>query len=125
MILVNRSTKPPVCKLGDYGKLKYESNKKQRENKKREQETKTLRIRPSTGKHDLDIDIRKAESFLQKGDKVKLECRFRRRELSHPEIGRQKLDYMVEALTSLSTIEKNCSLAGNVMTVLLTPNNSG
>lgn len=121
LILVNKATNPPVCKIANFGKLKYEAKKKSKENKQKVQELKTIKLRPNIHKHDLDIDVAQAKKFLLKGDKVKLECRFRRRELSHPEIGRQKIDYIISQLNDVGKVEKNCELVMTSIVAILAP----
>jgi len=112
---------PPVCKIGNYGKLKYEQDKKNKENKKRVQETKTLKIRPVTQEHDLDIEVRRAKEFLARGDKVKIECFFRRREAQYPELGKRNIEYILSKLTDVCKIEKNCEMVVRSMIAIIAP----
>jgi len=112
-----------VCRIGNLGKLKYEANKKLKETKKRVQAIKTLKIRPCTHKHDLDTEARKAKEFLIRGDKVKIECRFRPRELSHPHLGKQNIEYILSQLEEVGKVEKNCELIMRSMIVIIAPKN--
>ena len=121
LILMNKTASPPVCKIGDYGKINYDLEKMRKENRKREQKLKTLRIHPDTHKHDLDTECKKAYKFIEKGDKVKFECRFKSREIAHPEFGVQNLEYIIEKLASISKIESQIELTGKIMTVVLSP----
>ena len=121
LILINRATVPPVCRIGNLGKLKYEATKRQKANRKREQETKTLKIRPDTQTHDLDIDVRKAKEFLLRGDKVKIECRFRNREIEHPHLGHAKIEYIITQLEGVGKVEKNCELIMRSMVAIIAP----
>jgi translation initiation factor IF-3 len=118
---MNKSTIPPVCRIGNLGKMKYEASKKQKENRKHIQEVKTLKSRPCTQKHDLDIEVKHAREFLLKGDKVKLECRFRRREISFPKLGQANIEYIISQLEDIGKVEKNCELVMKSMVAILAP----
>jgi translation initiation factor IF-3 len=114
---------PPVCRLMDYGKFKYEQSRKEREARRNQHviELKEVRIRPKIDDHDLETKGRRAAKFLDDGDKVKLTVLFRGRENAHPEIGRALLDQLGEQLRSHGTIEQPPRLEGKAMTMLLGP----
>jgi translation initiation factor IF-3 len=114
---------PPVCRLMDYGKFRYEQSRKEREARKNQHviELKEVRIRPKIDDHDLETKGRRAAKFLDDGDKVKLTVLFRGRENAHPEIGRALLDQLVEQLRPHGTIDQSPRLEGKAMTVLLSP----
>jgi translation initiation factor IF-3 len=121
LIVVNKTATPPVCRIGNYGKMKYEANKKQRENKKREPDLKTLKVRPGTQKHDLDIEVKKAREFLIRGDKVKFECRFRNREINFPDLGKQNIEYIISNILDVGKVEKPCELVMRSMIAIVVP----
>jgi translation initiation factor IF-3 len=99
---------PPVCRMLDYGKFKYEQAKKERESRKLQHASvlREIRMRPKIDTHDLQMKARNAEKFLKSGDKVKVTVMFRGREMVHPEIGRAILDRVAEQLKDVSVIEK-------------------
>lgn len=123
LILVSRKNNPPICRLGDYGKIKYDTNKKQKEsNKSHSHELKILTFRPCTQNHDLDILIKKAKEFLNKGHKVKLECKFRKREMRMSAIeSRKNIEYICKSLEEDSKKENNIDSFNNIITVTLSP----
>jgi translation initiation factor IF-3 len=121
LVLVSESATPPVCKIADYGKLKYEERKHKKAQKKRVQEVKGLKISPRIAAHDLEVNTRKAREFLEEGDKVRVVCQFRAREITHPELGRRNLECMAEALKDISTVELAPKLYGKQMIMVLTP----
>ncbi|HKW21056.1 MAG TPA: translation initiation factor IF-3, partial [Ktedonobacterales bacterium] len=104
LVEVSPMATPPVCKLMDYGRFKYEQSKKENEARKHQKvsELKEIRLSPRTDDHDLSVKVRKIEEFLGEGDKVKVGVRFRGRELAHPELGRQLLEKIVAALKSIA-----------------------
>jgi translation initiation factor IF-3 len=121
LVLIAESAQPPVCKIADYGKLKYMEAKRKRENHKRVQETKSLQISPRISDHDLSITQRKAGQFLAHGDKVRLICQFRNRELAHPEQGRDRLNRLATQLDELGVVESPPTLEGRMMIMILRP----
>lgn len=114
---------PPVCRLMDYGKFRYEQSRKERESRKHQTtiDLKEVRIRPKIGDHDLETKGRRAAKFLDSGDKVKVTVSFRGREMAHPEIGRDLLDQMAEMLRPHGAIEQIPKLEGRAMTMILGP----
>ncbi|MDP6127723.1 MAG: translation initiation factor IF-3 [Dehalococcoidales bacterium] len=114
---------PPVCRLLDYGKFKYEQAKKEREARKSQKISllREVRIRPKIGAHDFEAKARVAKKLLDGGDKVKITVLFRGREISHPEIARRLLAKMAETLQETATVEGNPSMEGRRMHVILAP----
>lgn len=114
---------PPVCRLMDYGKYRYEQSRKERESRKHQTtvELKEVRIRPKIDDHDLETKGRHAAKFLDAGDKVKVSVLFRGREMAHPEIGRGLLDQLIELLRSHGSVEQMPKIEGRTMTMILAP----
>lgn len=121
LVLVAQKAQPPVAKIIDYGRWKYEQNKIRRENKRKTQEVKGITMRPGTATHDLQVIIRKATKFLEAGDKVRIVCRFRYRELAHPNVGKEKLIGIAEELAELGKMEREPALNGREMVMVLNP----
>jgi translation initiation factor IF-3 len=115
---------PPVCRIMDYGKFRYEQSKKERDARKNQRvvEIKEIRLEPKTGEHDLDVKSRKARKFLLEGDKVKFNLKFRGREIYHSEIGRAVLEQMAETLRDVAVIEQQPLMEGKVLSLLVAPN---
>lgn len=115
--------RPPVCRLMDYGKFKYEAARKAREAKKKQHNTqlKEVKFRPGIEDHDYDFKIRHARRFLEEGNKVKLTMMFRGRQMSHPEIGLEVLQRVTEDLQDLSKVEMQPLREGRTMTMVLAP----
>jgi translation initiation factor IF-3 len=122
LVEVSPMATPPVCKLMDYGRFKYEQSKKENEARKHQKvsELKEIRLSPRTDDHDLSVKVRKIEEFLGEGDKVKVGVRFRGRELAHPELGRQLLDKIVAALKSIAVVERPAIMEGKIMSLIVT-----
>jgi len=121
LVMVSPSAQPPVCKIIDFGKYKYETEKQAKENKKVKQDVKGIKMRPGTARGDLDTLLRKAQEFLAEGHKVKVTCQFRAREVTHPEIGQRKMIAFAEVLAGISQVDKTPSLDGRLMTMVLSP----
>jgi translation initiation factor IF-3 len=117
------NAKPPVCRLMDYGKYKYEQSVKAREARKKQTRTtiKELRMKVRIGEHDFDITRRKAQEFLEEGDKVKVTIRFRGREQERPAFGKDLLDRLADDLSEVATTEQTAKLEGRSMTMVLAP----
>jgi translation initiation factor IF-3 len=124
LVEVAPEAKPPVCRLMDYGKFKFEQSVRDREARKRQRKTvvKELRMALWIGDHDFDISRRRAAEFLGEGDKVKVLVRFRGRETERPEFGLRLLDRFSEALSEVGTVEQTPNLEGRVMTMVIAPN---
>lgn len=114
---------PPVCKIMDYGKYRFEQAKKEKENRKNQKVVviKEIRVTPSIDSHDFMTKVNNAAKFLKSGDKVKVTVRFRGRELVHSSIGKELLEKFAEALSSCGSVEKPPKLEGKNMTMFVAP----
>ncbi len=123
LVEVNPKAVPPVCKILDFGKFKYEEKKKQREAKKKTTvvEVKEVKLRPKTDDHDLNVKLRNARRFLEAGDKVKFVCRFRGREIMHPERAKMQHDWLVERLDDLGIVEARPLIEARAMIMIVAP----
>jgi translation initiation factor IF-3 len=123
LVEVNPKGTPPVCKILDFGKYKYEEKKKQREAKKKQTtvEIKEIKLRPKTDDHDLNVKVRASRRFLESGNKVKVVCRFRGREITHPERAQMQLDFFVQKLEEVANVEQRPMMEGRTMALLLAP----
>ena len=123
LVEVDSNSQPPVCRILDYGKWKYEQAKKEREGRKHQKGTMIheVRLRPRTGQHDIDLKVRIVERLLSEGDKVKLSVMFRGRELSHPEIGHEVLGRALGRLKDVAVVEKQPGMEGRFLSVILIP----
>jgi len=123
LIEVAPTAQPPVCKIMDYGKYKYEQGKREREARKKQHvsEVKGIRLKPDTDEHDFQFKLRHVQRFLEDGDKVKVTVIFRSRELSHPEFARRNLERIVEATAEMAAVEKPAGMEGRTITLILTP----
>jgi translation initiation factor IF-3 len=119
LILISQQANPPVCRIMDYGKFKYEKTKS--EGHKTRSVMKMLRLHPQTGEHDRNVLINHATKFLSAGHKVRVTCQFKGRENSYPEIGRSQLDKVVDALKELSTVDGQIVKQGRDMILNLSP----
>lgn len=125
LVLINDKANPPVCKLLDYNKFKYEKRKKLKESQKRQKEInlgiKEFRLSVKIDKHDFDTKVRKVLKYLEKGHKIKITIRFKGREMMHTSLGEDVLLRFAEALNELSDIEQQPKLDGRLMLMLLVP----
>ena len=123
LVEVNPKADPPVCKIMDFGKYKYEQKKMANEARKKQTvvEIKEVKVRPKTDEHDLDTKIRHIKRFLEEGNKAKITVRFRGREITHPEKGEEVLKEILEALEGTIVIENKPALEGKQMTMLIAP----
>ncbi len=126
LVEVSPNVNPPVCKILDFGKYRYEMEKKQREAKKNQAviKIKEIRMQPKIDRHDLDTKSKAIAEFLLDGNKVKVGVRFRGRELAHPELGRQVLDRILEILTENNvgyTVDRAPLMEGKMMSMSLSP----
>ncbi|MCT4661689.1 MAG: translation initiation factor IF-3 [Tissierellales bacterium] len=126
LVKVSPNAKPPVCKILDYGKYKYDLAKKEKEAKKKQKtvNVKEIRMTPRTDNHDIEVKANNASKFLSKGDKVKVTVRFRGREMGHTDIGFDVLNKFAERVSEISDVEKKAKLEGRNMTMVLTPKKS-
>ena len=122
LVKIAPTAKPPVCKIVDYGKFKYEQTRKEKEAKKKQKviEIKEIRLSPNIDTNDLNTKINAAKKSLSKGDRVKVTLRFRGREMAHMAASKHILDDFAEALADVSVVEKAPKVEGRSMTMFLT-----
>ncbi|OPJ55763.1 translation initiation factor IF-3 [Alkalithermobacter paradoxus] len=123
LVKISPNANPPVCKIMDFGKYKYEQSKKEKESKKKQKviNVKEIRLRPVIEEHDLTTKGNQAKKFLEKGDKVKVVVRFRGRELGHKDIGFQVVNKFLEMIKDAGVPDKAPRLEGNNIVVILDP----
>jgi len=123
LVQVAADSDPPVCRLLDYGKLRYQEQKKAAEARKRTaaQGVKELRIGYRTEQHDLDTKVRKARAFLESGERVRFQMRFRGREIVYANLGRATLEKVAELLSDIAEVEEVTSVVGNRMLLTMVP----
>ena len=122
LVEVAPAARPPVCRIMDYGRYKYEQKKKSGKGKGHTASLKEVKLRPRTDQHDLDFKLKNARRFLLDGDKVKITVMYRGRELVHREIGRKQLDRVVERLGSIAVVESLPRMEGRLLSMILVPN---
>jgi translation initiation factor IF-3 len=123
LVEVNPKGTPPVCKILDFGKYKYEEKKKAAEAKRKQTvvEVKEVKIRPKTDEHDLNVKIRAIRRFIESGNKVKVVCRFRGREMMHPQVASGQLQDIIKAIEDLVNIEQRPMMEQRTMAMLVSP----
>ena len=123
LVEVNPKGTPPVCKILDFGKYKYEEKKKAAEAKRKQTvvEVKEVKIRPKTDEHDLNVKIRAIRRFIEAGNKVKVVCRFRGREMMHPQVAAVQLQDIIKAVEDLVNIEQRPMMEQRTMAMLVSP----
>lgn len=123
LVEVNPKGTPPVCKILDFGKYKYEEKKKAAEAKRKQTvvEVKEVKIRPKTDEHDLNVKIRAIRRFIEAGNKVKVVCRFRGREMMHPQVASGQLQDIIKAIEDLVNIEQRPMMEQRTMAMLVSP----
>lgn len=121
LVEISPNSEPPVCKILDYGKYKYEMHKKAVEAKKKQKvvELKEIKLRPTIDDNDFNVKMRAAKAFLEEGDKVKITLRFRGREMSHQELGYQLINRVKETLADLSKVEYDAKFEGKQIVMIL------
>ena len=121
LVKIAPTAKPPVCKIIDYGKYRYELARKAKEAKKKQKtvETKEIRLSPNIDTNDLNTKVNQARKFLSKGAKVKVSLRFRGREMAHRDVGREILDSFYKELEDVSTVDKPAKMEGRSMVMFL------
>ena len=126
LVKIAPTAKPPVCKIVDYGKFKYEQTRKEKEAKKKQRtiEVKEIRLSPNIDTNDLNTKVNAARKFLTKGDKVKITLRFRGREMAHMNNSKHILDDFAESLSDVAVVEKAPKVEGRSMTMFLTEKRS-
>jgi len=123
LVEVNPKAEPPVCKIMDFGKYKYEEKKKAREAKRKQTtvELKEVKLRPKTDDHDLNFKLRAARRFVEAGNKVKFVVRFRGREIAHPDRAQAQLVWLFEHLEDIANQDARPAMEGRTMTMLVSP----
>ena len=123
LVEIAPNAKPPVCRIMDYGKYRYEQQKRDKEARKKQKsfDIKEVKLRPGIEDHDFDVKFKNAVRFLEDGDKVKITIMFRGRELSHPELGEVLLIKMAKQLEDLAVIERAAKLEGKNMIMIVAP----
>lgn len=123
LVEISPNARPPVCKIMDYGKYKYEQSKKKHEAKKKQVKVqlKEIKMRPSTGEHDLQVKIGHIKRFFADGNKAKITVRFRGREMARMDMGRKLLDRIINELSELGDVDQYPKREGRAMSAVLTP----
>jgi len=123
LVEISPNNNPPICKILDFGKYKYQSQKKAAEARKKQktQDVKEIKMRPNIDTHDYDVKMRAVEKFLGEGDKVKVTLRFRGREMAHQELGMQLLLRVKEQIAEIAKVEAEPKLEGRQMMMVVAP----
>mgnify|MGYP001553613897 CR=1 FL=1 len=123
LVEVSPNANPPVCKIMDYGRYKYEQTKKQHEAKKKQStfQIKEIKVRPKTGEHDLQVKISHIKKFIGKKDKVKVSVIFRGREITLSELGRAVLQKILDETEDIATVEQEPKFEGRILVMVLAP----
>jgi translation initiation factor IF-3 len=123
LVEISPNATPPVCKIMDFGKFKYEQQKRESEARKKQKiiEIKEVKFRPGTDKHDYDVKMRSVIKFLENGDKVKVTLRFRGREMAHQELGRELLERVAADVQDIGKIENMPKMEGRQMVMMIGP----
>ena len=123
LVEVAPMARPPVCRIMDYGKFRYEEQRKAREARKKQHhvQIKEVKMRPGIEEHDFEFKTRHARRFLEEGNKVKVTLMFRGRQMAHPELGRAVLDRVISDLQDLAKVESSPNMEGRSMTMVLAP----
>ena len=121
LVEISPNAEPPVCKVLDYGKFKYEAQKKKHEARKKQKviDVKEIKMRPGIDEHDYQVKMRNARRFLGDGDKVKVTIRFRGREMAHQELGMKVLDRVRDELEEVAKVEQFPQVEGRMMTMVI------
>ncbi|MCI8792692.1 MAG: translation initiation factor IF-3 [Eubacterium sp.] len=121
LVKISPNAKPPVCKIVDYGKYRYEQTRKAKEAKKKQRtvETKEIRLSPNIDTNDLNTKVNQTKKFLQKGNKIKVSLRFRGREMAHKDVGREILNSFYEQLKDVAVVDKPAKMEGRSMVMFL------
>ena len=123
LVEMNPNSEPPICKIMDYGKYKFEKERKKKEARKKQKviHIKEVKVRPKIGEHDLDFKLKNAISFLERGDKVKMVVMFRGREIMHYDLGVNLMEKIIELLAEYGTPESNMKKEGRDLIVFFVP----
>lgn len=122
LVEIAPNQRPPVCRIMDYGKYKYEAKKKEQASKKKQHQVqiKEVRVRPKIAEHDIQVKVRKARAFFEAGDKVQVVCLLRGREMMHKDNARQVCEHVFDELSDIAKIEREPRMEGRRMVMLLT-----
>ncbi len=123
LVEISPNANPPVCKIMDFGKFKYEQQKRESEARKKQKiiEVKEVKFRPNTDTHDYEVKMKNVYKFLEKGDKVKVTLRFRGREMAHQNLGRELLERVAEDIKDLGKVENMPKMEGRQMIMMIGP----
>ena len=123
LVLVSPNAKPPVARIIDYGKYRYEQQKREKEQRKNQKTTsvKEIRLSPTIDDHDFNTKLRQARGFIEDEDKVKVSIRFRGRAITHTDLGREVLDRFAEGITDIADIQSKAKMEGRSMFMMLAP----
>lgn len=123
LVEVNPKSDPPVCRIMDYGRFKYEQKKQENLAKKKrtEIEIKEVKLRPKTDDHDYNFKMKHVRRFLNDGNKAKITIRFRGREMAHPEVARARFDAIIEEMADIAVVEQGYRFEGRTMNIILAP----
>ena len=123
LVMISPVAKPPVCKIMDYGKYRFEQAKREKEAKKNQHviEVKEIRMSPSIGENDFMVKLRNGQKFLKEGNRLKVTVRFRGREMAHTDLGRQLLERYAAECAEIAKVDKGAKLEGRLMTQFLSP----
>ena len=125
LVKIAPTAKPPVCRIMDYGKYKFDQAKKEKEARKKQKtvDVKELRLSPGIDTHDVQVKVKKANEFLKDGDKVKISIRFRGREIGHSKVGMQIMEDFAKATEEFGTVDKQPKMEGKSLVMFLAPKN--
>ncbi len=123
LVEIAPNAKPPVCKVIDFGKYRYQVAKKEKESKKAQHQVKVkeIKVKPNTDDHDIETKIKHMKEFLEKGNKVRLTCTFRGREMQHPEFGHRVIQKLCDAVADIATIESPPKQLGRSLSAVVAP----
>jgi translation initiation factor IF-3 len=123
LVEIVEKSQPPVCKIIDYGKYRYDQTKREKEHKKSQHQIKVkeIKMKPNIDIHDFDFKVKRSKEFIEKGNKVKVTCTFRGRELAHPEIGMALVKKVREQLKEVSMVESDPKMIGRSIIMVLMP----
>lgn len=123
LVMISPVAKPPVCKIMDYGKYRFEQAKREKEAKKNQHviEVKEIRMSPSIGDNDFMVKLRNGQKFLAEGNRLKVTVRFRGREMAHTDLGKQLLERFADGCADIAKVDKGAKLEGRLMTEFLSP----
>ncbi len=123
LVEINPRAEPPVCRIMDFGKFKYEQKKQANAAKKKQKviEVKEIKFRPKTDSHDFDFKMKHVKRFIEEGNKAKITIRFRGREMAHPEVAARLLDRVVAEVKDMVVVEQSYRMEGRTMTMILAP----